>query len=216
MTRTDVGVRIGSMRAFPGRPRGLDGRPRITQERKSTPGTADGTHGRSHPVRRPEGDSGAGTQVNGASMAQSADRFARAGLAALVLAIPVLLLSPASALSSTASFKPTKVTRQAITFAPSGVEPAAVDHARVRFRHRDATYSDRALWAARVRDAIRTRHELRVRRPPNTPGGRLKVKVKQSHSSSEPPPPPPAENPPSSDREPSSGREPSSAIATTG
>ena len=77
-----------------------------------------------------------------------------------------------------ATFKPVQKGERVLIFKPRGVAPDQIDKAQVRVRDRRGR-TQRPVSAARVRNALRQRSTLRVRRPRGSKGGSLKVTIKR-------------------------------------
>ena len=96
---------------------------------------------------------------------------------AVALSAAIIGAGPADAAEG-ATFKPVQKGERVLIFKPRGVAPDQIDKAQVRIRHRRER-TQRPVSTARVRNALRQRSTLRVRRPRGSNGGSLKVTIKR-------------------------------------
>ena len=109
---------------------------------------------------------------------RTASRFRTCPWAIAVAVSAAIIGAGATDAAEGATFKPVQKGERALIFKPRGVAPDQIDKAQVRVRHRRGR-TQRPVSAARVRNALRQRSTLRVRRPRGSKGGSLKVTIKR-------------------------------------
>ena len=109
---------------------------------------------------------------------RTASRFRTCPWAIAVAVSAAIIGAGATDAAEGATFKPVQKGERVLIFKPRGVAPDQIDKAQVRVRHRRGR-TQRPVSAARVRNALRQRSTLRVRRPRGSKGGSLKVTIKR-------------------------------------